>query len=82
MEEEMRGLPRKAKETVTLETRHRLAIESRVGAIYCSKAHLKSTCKLTGKANSFFMKQIVQIPYKHKFKNSIFKNKEHFSKLS
>jgi hypothetical protein len=33
MEEEIRGLPRRAKETVTLETRHRLAIESRVGGI-------------------------------------------------
>ena len=31
MEEEIRVLPRKAKETVTLETRHRLAIVSRVG---------------------------------------------------
>jgi hypothetical protein len=39
MEEEIRGLPRKAKETVTLETRHRLAIESKVGGTRCSKAH-------------------------------------------
>lgn len=31
MEEEIRVLPRRAKETVTLETRHRLAIVSRVG---------------------------------------------------
>jgi len=39
MEEEIRGLSLRARETVTLDTRHLLAIESSVGAIKCSKAH-------------------------------------------